>query len=134
MNIGYTDAVKALNVAIEKATELNVPVSISVVDIGGHLMSFARLDSVYGVIDFAIKKARTAIMFGVDSDVMGTIITGADIHGYGMINSNMGLLTIGGGVVIRNKDGNIIGAIASSGGSPEQDKAIANAGAVSLKI
>ncbi|HWW42138.1 heme-binding protein [Pedobacter sp.] len=134
MNIGYTDAVKALNVAIEKATELNVPVSISVVDTGGHLVSFARLDSVYGVIDFAIKKARTAIMFGVDSDVMGTIITGADIHGYGMINSNMGLLTIGGGVVIRNKDGNIIGAIASSGGSPEQDKAIANAGAVSLKI
>lgn len=61
---------------------------------------------------------------------MGTIVSGADIQGYGMLNSNDGLLTIAGGVVIKNKEGNIIGAIASSGGSPEQDKEIANAGAV----
>ncbi|MFP3802953.1 heme-binding protein, partial [Paraburkholderia sp. SIMBA_027] len=69
------------------------------------------------MIDFAIKKARTAIMFGVESDSMGTIIAGAAIHGYGMLNSNGGLLTITGGIIIRNKDGDIIGAIASSGGT-----------------
>jgi uncharacterized protein GlcG (DUF336 family) len=131
VNITYNEAAKAMNAAIEKARELNIPVSISVVDTGGHLVSFARLDSVFGVIDFAVKKARTAVMFGVDSDVMGTIIAGADMHGYGMINSNEGLLTIAGGVVIRNIDGNIIGAIASSGGTPEQDKEIATAGAIS---
>lgn len=68
-------------------------------------------------------------MFGVDSEVMGTIISGADMHGYGMINSNEGLLTIAGGVVIKNKDGNIIGAIGSSGGTTAQDKEIASAGA-----
>ncbi|WP_286857463.1 MULTISPECIES: GlcG/HbpS family heme-binding protein [Sphingobacterium] len=130
MNITYKEATKALNVAIEKAKTLNIPVSIAVVDAGGHLISFARLDSVYGVIDFAVKKARTAAMFGVDSEIMGTIVSGADIHGYGMLNSNDGLLTIAGGVVIKNREGNIIGAIASSGGSPQQDKEIANAGAV----
>ncbi|PUV24551.1 MULTISPECIES: GlcG/HbpS family heme-binding protein [Sphingobacterium] len=130
MNITYKEATKALNVAIEKAKTLNIPVSIAVVDAGGHLISFARLDSVYGVIDFAVKKARTAVMFGVDSEIMGTIVSGADIHGYGMLNSNDGLLTIAGGVVIKNREGNIIGAIASSGGSPQQDKEIANAGAV----
>lgn len=130
MNINYNEATKALKVAIEKAKTLNIPVSIAVVDAGGHLVAFARLDSVYGVIDFAVKKARTAVMFGVDSDIMGTIVSGADIHGYGMLNSNEGLLTIAGGVVIKNKQGNIIGAIASSGGSPEQDKEIANTGAV----
>ena len=132
MNITYNEATKALNVAIEKAKTLNIPVSIAVVDAGGHLVAFARLDSVYGVIDFAVKKARTAVMFGVDSDIMGTIVSGTDIHGYGMLNSNDGLLTIAGGVVIKNKEGKIIGAIASSGGSPEQDKEIANAGAVVL--
>ncbi|MET4141824.1 heme-binding protein [Pedobacter sp. UYP1] len=131
MNITYKEAVKTMDAAIEKAKELNIPVSIAVVDTGGHLVSFARLDSVYGVIDFAVKKARTAVMFGVDSDVMGTIIAGADRNGYGMINSNEGLLTIAGGVVIKNKGGNIIGAIASSGGSPEQDKEIASAGSFS---
>lgn len=132
MNITYNEATKALNASVEKAKNLNIPVSIAVVDTGGHLVAFARLDSVFGVIEFAIRKARTAVMFGLDSDVMGTIVSGADIHGYGMINSNDGLLTIAGGVVIKNKEGNIIGAIASSGGSPEQDKEIAITGSILL--
>ncbi|WP_418123752.1 GlcG/HbpS family heme-binding protein [Chryseobacterium sp. PTM-20240506] len=132
MNITYHEATKALNESIKKAETLGIPVSIAVVDTGGHLVSFARLDSVYGVIDFAIKKARTAVMFGVDTEVMGTIIAGADIHGYGMLNSNGGLLTIAGGVVIRNEKGNIIGAIASSGGTVEQDREIALEGASSI--
>ena len=128
MNINYNEATKALNASIEKAKALNIPV----VDTGGHLVVFARLDSVFGVIEFAEKKANTAVMFGADSDVVATIVSGAGVHGYGMLNSNNGLLTIAGGVVIKNKEGNIIGAIASSGGSPEQDKEIANAGAVIL--
>ncbi|WP_172282820.1 GlcG/HbpS family heme-binding protein [Chryseobacterium sp. LAM-KRS1] len=132
MNITYHEATKALNESIKKAETLGIPVSIAVVDTGGHLVSFARLDSVYGVIDFAIKKARTAVMFGVDTEVMGTIIAGADIHGYGMLNSNDGLLTIAGGVVIRNEKGDIIGAIASSGGTVEQDREIALEGASSI--
>ncbi|MFP7654725.1 GlcG/HbpS family heme-binding protein [Chryseobacterium proteolyticum] len=132
MNITYHEATKALNESIKKAETLGIPVSIAVVDTGGHLVSFARLDSVYGVIDFAIKKARTAVMFGVDTEVMGTIIAGTDIHGYGMLNSNGGLLTIAGGVVIRNEKGNIIGAIASSGGTVEQDREIALEGASSI--
>ncbi|MBP2619484.1 GlcG/HbpS family heme-binding protein [Chryseobacterium jejuense] len=129
MNITYNEATKALQASIEKAKALNIPVSLAVVDTGGHLVAFARLDSVYGVIDFAIKKARTAVMFGIDSDIIGTIISGADVHGYGMLNSNEGLLTIAGGVVIRNQEGNIIGAIASSGGTTDQDKEIAGTGA-----
>jgi len=132
MNITYNEAIEALNASVEQARALKVPVSIAVVDIGGHLVTFARLDSVFGVIEFAVRKAKTAVMFGVDSDIMGTIVSRADIHGNGMLNSNGGLLTIAGGVVIKNKDGNIIGAIASSGGSPEQDKEIALAGASKL--
>lgn len=129
MSITYNQAAKALQAATQKAKSINIPVSIAVVDAGGHLVTMARLDSVYGVIDFAVKKAKTAVMFGVDSDIMGTIISGADIHGYGMLNSNEGLLTIAGGVVIKDAEGKIIGAIASSGGTPEQDKEIAKAGA-----
>ena len=132
MNISYNEATKALNASIEKAKSLKIPVSIAIVDTGGHMISFARLDSVHGVIDFAIKKARTAAMFGVDSDIMGTIIASTNMNGYGMINSNDGLLTIAGGVTLKNKDGVVIGAIGSSGGTPEQDKEIANAGAFEL--
>ncbi|SKA37520.1 Uncharacterized conserved protein GlcG, DUF336 family [Chitinophaga eiseniae] len=129
MNISYDQAASALSAAIAKAKELNIPVSIAIVDTGGHLVAFGRWNSVYGVADFALKKAKTAVMFGVDSDVIGNIIAGAGLNGYSMINANGGLLTIAGGVTIQNKDGNIIGAIASSGGTPEQDKEIAMAGA-----
>ncbi|KMQ61580.1 protein glcG [Chryseobacterium angstadtii] len=132
MSITFKQAEKALSTAIEKAGSIHIPVSIVVVDAGGHLMALARLDSVYGVIDFALKKARTAVMFGIDSEVMGSIIAGADIHGYGMINSNDGLLTIPGGVVLKDSEGKIIGAIASSGGTPEQDREIAVAGAAAI--
>lgn len=128
MNILYNEAVKAMNASIEKSKELGIPVSIAIVDTGGHLVSLARLDSVYGLIDFAVKKAKTAIMFGTDSDIMGSMIAAASIHGYGMINSNNGLLTIPGGTILKNKEGNIIGAIGVSGGTPEQDKEIAYAG------
>ncbi|KUY30594.1 GlcG/HbpS family heme-binding protein [Elizabethkingia ursingii] len=128
MNILYNEAVKAMNASIEKSKELGIPVSIAIVDTGGHLVSLARLDSLYGVIDFAVKKAKTAIMFGTDSDIMGSMIAGASINGYGMINSNNGLLTIPGGTIIKNQEGNIIGAIGVSGGTPEQDKEIAYAG------
>jgi uncharacterized protein GlcG (DUF336 family) len=129
MELNYNTAEKALQAAKEKALSLNIPVSISVVDTGGHLVALARLNSVYGVIDFAIKKAKTAVMFGVDSDLMGGIISETGIHGYGMLNSNDGLLTIAGGVVLKDTAGKIIGAIGSSGGTPEQDKEIAEAGA-----
>lgn len=132
MNISYNDAVTVLDAAIAKANSLNIPVSISVVDNGGHLISFARLDSIYGVIDFSIKKAKTAAMFGVDSDAIGTIIAGTGLHAQGMINANGGLLTIAGGVVIKNMEGKVIGAIGSSGGTPEQDREIALAGAAAI--
>ncbi|MEE6128719.1 heme-binding protein [Chryseobacterium arthrosphaerae] len=129
MEMNYNLAEKALQAAKEKALSLKITVSIAVVDTGGYLQAFARLDSVYGVIDFAVKKAKTAVMFGVNSDIMGSIISGSGIHGYGMLNSNDGLLTIAGGVVIKDAEGRIIGAIGSSGGTPEQDKEIAEAGA-----
>lgn len=125
----YNDALKALKAATAKANQLNIAVTIAVVDAGGHLMALARLDSVFGLVDFAIKKAKTAVMFGVDSDTMGTIVSSADVHGYGMLNSNGGLFTVAGGVVIKDKNGKIIGSIGSSGGTPEQDKEIAIAGA-----
>lgn len=129
MNIDYHEASKIVNASIEKAKELGVPMSVAVVDTGGHLVAFARYNSVFGVIEFAMKKARTAVMFGVDSDVMGSIIAGAGLHAQGMINSNEGLLTIAGGIVIRNKEGNVIGAVGASGGTVDQDREIASSGA-----
>lgn len=127
--MNYQEARSILEAAEKKAAALSLPVSLAVVDAGGHLLAFARLDSVVGVGEFALRKARTATLFGVDSDIMGAIITGAGADGPGMASANGGLLTLAGGVLLRNAAGEITGAIGCSGGTPQQDKEIALAGA-----
>ncbi len=130
MHISYDQAQKMLLVAVDKANSIKVPMSIAIVDSGGHLITFTRLDNAaIGTIDFAIRKARTAAYFGVNSEIMGQIVESAGASGYGMQNSNGGLLTVGGGVVLKNKDGKVAGAIGASGGMVEQDISVAQAGA-----
>lgn len=132
MNITYNQSNTALNAAINKARELNISVSIAILDTGGHLVIFARLNNPYGLNDFAIKKAKTAIMFGVDTTVMGAIVAGAQSDGIGMMFSNGGLLTLAGGLLLKDAEGNTIGSIGVSGGTVEQDRVIAEAGVVIL--
>lgn len=132
MNITYNQSNTVLNAAINKARELNISVSIAILDTGGHLVIFARLDNPYGLNDFAIKKAKTAIMFGVNTTVMGAIVAGAQSDGIGMVYSNGGLLTLAGGLLLKNNEGNTIGSIGVSGGTVEQDRVIAEAGVAIL--
>ncbi len=119
-----------LGAAINKADNIKVPLCIAIVDRGGHLIAFNRLDdAVIGTIDFAIRKAKTAAFFGVNTEIMGQVVESAGASGYGLQSSNGGVLTIGGGVAVKNKDGKIVGAIGVSGGMVEQDMSVAQAGA-----
>lgn len=117
---------KIILIALQKAVSINTNVSIAVVDTGGHLVAFNRMKNVpFGIIDFAIRKAKTAISFGVDSVVFGTIMESVGASSSGMQYTNGGLVTIGGGVIIKNATGEVIGALGISGGTVEQDMAIA---------
>lgn len=130
MDISLDQAQKMLGAAINKANNIKVPLCIAIVDRGGHLIAFNRLDdAVIGTIDFAIRKAKTAVFFGVNTEIMGQVVESAGASGYGLQSSNGGVLTIGGGVVVKNKDGKIVGAIGVSGGMVEQDMSVAQAGA-----
>lgn len=130
MDISLDQAQKMLGAAINKANNIKVPLCIAIVDRGGHLIAFNRLDdAVIGTIDFAIRKAKTAAFFGVNTEIMGQVVQSAGASGYGLQSSNGGVLTIGGGVVVKNKDGKIVGAIGVSGGMVEQDMSVAQAGA-----
>jgi uncharacterized protein GlcG (DUF336 family) len=130
MDISLDQAQKMLGAAINKADNIKVPLCIAIVDRGGHLIAFNRLDdAVIGTIDFAIRKAKTAAFFGVNTEIMGQVVESAGASGYGLQSSNGGVLTIGGGVVVKNKDGKIVGAIGVSGGMVEQDMSVAQAGA-----
>ena len=59
-------AMKVLNAAISKAQEMGVPQCISVVDTGGHLMAFCRMDGAFVMSNTSSRrKAETAAIYGL---------------------------------------------------------------------
>src|ERR1051325_6766766 len=63
-DISIDQARDIIHAAMQKADELKIKQNIAVVDAGGNLKGFARMDGAWvGSIDIAIKKAKTARMF-----------------------------------------------------------------------
>lgn len=104
--------------------------NIAVVDAGGKLMQFVRMDGAWlGSVDIAIKKAKTIAMFASvgKTGTIGSISQpGAELSNIEF--SNAGLITFPGGVVIKDGD-TVIGAVGVSGGSVEADQFVAEAAA-----
>lgn len=79
-----------------------------------------------GSIDIAIKKAKTAVFFGMNTGQIGQLSQpGGSL--YGIEHSNQGLITFPGGVPIVDQDGVLIGAIGVSSSSVENDDKVAKA-------
>ncbi len=107
--------------------------NICVVDSGTNLVAFAKMDEAWlGSIDIAHKKARTARYFNMDTGIIGQLSQPGGAL-YNIEHSNNGLITFPGGVLIKNAEGKVIGAIGVSGDSVENDHAVAVAGASSVK-
>jgi uncharacterized protein GlcG (DUF336 family) len=132
MNITLQQAEKVTKAAYQKASDIKVPMNIAVVDRGSNLVSFIRMDGAWlGSIDIAIKKAKTANFFDMNSGEIGKLSQpGGPL--YQIEVSNGGLITFPGGVVLKDAEGNIIGGVGVSGGSVEQDHEVATAGAGAL--
>jgi uncharacterized protein GlcG (DUF336 family) len=132
-DMSLAQAQAAIEAATVKAKELNTKMDICVVDVGGNLKAFARMDGAWlGSIDIAIKKARTARFFDMNSGEIGKLSQpGGPL--YNIEHSNGGLITFPGGVLIKNSGGDVIGAIGVSGDSVENDHVVAEAGAAAVK-
>jgi uncharacterized protein GlcG (DUF336 family) len=118
--------------AKKKAAEINTLMNISVVDAGGTLKAFARMDGAWlGSADISQRKARTARLFDMNTGEIGKLSQpGGPL--FGIEHSNSGLITFPGGVPLRNKKGEVVGAIGVSGSAVENDHAVASAGAAAL--
>ena len=118
--------------AYEKAKQINTKMDIAVVDAGGNLKSFIRMDGAWlGSIDIAQKKARTARFFDMNTGEIGKLSQpGGPL--YNIEHSNGGLITFPGGVPIKSPDGTVIGAIGVSGSTVENDHTVAQAGVDAL--
>ncbi len=131
-DITLEQAQLAIQTALTKSGELGVKMDIAVVDSGANLKAFARMDDAWlGSIDIAIRKARTARFFDMNTGEIGKLSQpGGPL--YNIEHSNGGLISFPGGVPIKNRAGEIIGAIGVSGSTVENDHAVAAAGAAAV--
>ena len=115
-------AMKLLGAAIAKAAEIGVPECISIVDPGGHLLAFARMDGAFvQSIDSSLMKAMTAASYG---EPTGNIAAGVDLK-LAIATQGKRINLPGGLPVII--DGHVVGGIGVGSGTGEQDRIVAAA-------
>lgn len=126
-------AQRVLQAAVAKAEEIKVPMNIAVVDAGGNLKAFYRMDDAFiGSIDISTKKAMTARYFNMSTRALGEASqVGKPLYGIEVTNS--GLVIFAGGVPLVDAKSVIVGAIGVSGGSVDEDEAVAMAGLAVLQ-
>jgi uncharacterized protein GlcG (DUF336 family) len=126
------DARRIIAAAEKKAADIRQPMNIAVADGGGSLVAHVRMDGAWlGSIDIAINKAFTARAFDLSTrDLATQSQPGAQF--YGIHASNGGRIMIFAGGIPLRRGGKVVGAIGVSGGSGEQDQAVAQAGAATF--
>jgi uncharacterized protein GlcG (DUF336 family) len=123
------DARRIIEGAETKAAEIGQPMNIAVVDSGGNLVAHVRMDDAWiGSIDISIKKAFTSRAFDIATKDLATHSQSGGQF-FGIHASNNGKIMIFAGGLPLKREGKVVGAIGVSGGSGEQDHAVAEAGA-----
>lgn len=122
----------ALDAALTRAGELGVAVNVSVCDVAGHEIAFARMDGAALLsADIARDKAYTVAAFlGIPTDRWFSMIEAEPALREGIVHRDR-LVIFGGGVPV-TADGVAVGAVGVSGGTAEQDHEVATAGAAAV--
>jgi len=130
--ITLNDARRIIAAAEKKANEIGQPMNVAVADAGGNLISHVRMDGAWiGSIDISIKKAYTSRAFDIATkDLAAHSQSGGQF--FGIHASNDGRIMIFAGGIPLKRNGKVVGAIGVSGGSGEQDHAVAEAGAAAF--
>src|SRR3954468_19499280 len=130
--VTFADARRVIEAAEKKAEQIGQPMNIAVADAGGNLVAHVRMDGAWlGSIDISIKKAYTARAFDIATkDLAEHSQSGGQF--FGIHASNDGRIMIFAGGIPLKRDGKVVGAIGVSGGSGDQDHAVAEAGAAAF--
>jgi uncharacterized protein GlcG (DUF336 family) len=125
---------RAISAGERKATELEVPYNIAVVDAGGGLIAHARMDGAWlGSVEIAIDKAWTARAFDMTTEALSHLAQEGQ-QGFGINTTNRCRVVIFGGGVPITADGKVIGAVGTRGGSFEQDIEVAHAAVAGMNL
>jgi uncharacterized protein GlcG (DUF336 family) len=119
--ITLEDAKKAVAAAEAEARNNNWNVAIAIVDAGGNLILFERLDDTQlGSVNIAIGKARTAVHFKRPTKALEDMIAG----GRQVFLAVEGITPLQGGLPVI-AEGKVIGAVGVSGVMSSQDEQVA---------
>jgi uncharacterized protein GlcG (DUF336 family) len=125
-------AKQVIDAAEKSAAKIGQPMNIAVVDEGGNLVAFSRMDGAWlGSIDIAINKAFTSRAFDIATGDLAKLAQ-PDKDFFGIHVSNHGRVMIFAGGVPLKEGGKVVGAIGVSGGSGKQDQTVADAGAAAF--
>ena len=106
--------------------------NIAVADEGGNIVAHIRMDNGWiGSIDIALKKAYTSRAFEIETKELAKYAQSGGQF-FGVHASNDGKVMIFAGGIPLKRDGKVVGAIGVSGGSGDQDHAVAAAGAAAF--
>jgi uncharacterized protein GlcG (DUF336 family) len=122
-------AKKMLAAAEAEAHKNNWNVAIAIVDAGGSLILFQKLDDTQlGSVNIAIGKARTAVNFKRPTKALEDIVAG----GRSVFIALEGITPLQGGLPVM-VDGKLIGAVGVSGVMSAQDEQVAQAAISALE-
>ena len=131
VSIGVEAARKAAAASVAESKKNNWTMAVAVVDTGGHLVYFERMDGTQtGSARVALEKATTAAAYKRPTKVFEDALAAG--------GAGLRILTLSGAVAIEGglpivADGKIIGAIGLSGGTAQQDGLAAKAGIDAIK-
>ena len=126
--ISLEKAQAAIHAAVAEANKRGWPLNVAVVDSGGSLVSFVRMDGAQlASIAVAQHKARAAAKFRRPTKVFEEAMQ----KGFNYLETIDGLIASRGGIPLI-EDGKLIGAIGCSGGTGSQDEVVCTAGAATI--
>jgi glc operon protein GlcG len=124
--ISLERAQAAIDTAVAESKKRDWKMNVAVVDPGGHLVAFQRMDgAMLAAIQIAEHKARAAATFRRETKVFED---GINLMHLNYLLAFDGVIASRGGIPLIEK-GSIIGAIGVSGGTDSQDEIVSKAGA-----
>jgi uncharacterized protein GlcG (DUF336 family) len=127
-SLTLADAQRMMAAALERADAIGQAMNVTIVDATAFPLMFVRQDGAkLGSIDISQRKARTALLTGRDTAELGREAQPGQPL-YGIEATNGGLVLFGGGVLVRDSDDRIVGAIGVSAGTVDEDLDVAWAG------
>lgn len=137
MSLSLEQAQQIIEAALAASREKGfAPMGIAVLDAAGHLKAFARQDGASMFrFDIARAKAWGAVGMGVSSRTLGERAKGNPNFFVSLAATAEGkLLPQTGAVVIKDAQGQVLGAVGASGGTGDEDELICVAGVAAVGL